>query len=108
MQITDTGIKYLIEGKSGNQIKELRLNNCINVTSNILGNIAECCPKIEVLEFHNSQIAGMSVKYLIILCIVKLHLNLVDNTTTSLLEDHEFKNLKQLTWTIKWYVQQSS
>lgn len=48
----------MAKGKSNRKIKELRINNCVNATGNVLKTIAENCPNIEVLDFHCSQNQG--------------------------------------------------
>lgn len=59
--MSNSGIKLLVEGKSANNITELRIANCPNITYSILETIADNCPNIEVLEFHNtSSLTGKS------------------------------------------------
>lgn len=51
----------MAEGKSGNKIKELRIAHCPNITYCALKTVVECCPNLEVFEFHNcSDTAGIS------------------------------------------------
>lgn len=51
-QVTNDGIKKLVNGASGMNIKELRLANCKNITSEILDIITTHCPNIQVLVFY--------------------------------------------------------
>lgn len=53
VQISDDGIFSLVKGSSGKNIKELRIDNCPNVTELGLKLIAENCPNIETLMFYN-------------------------------------------------------
>ncbi|KAJ8913956.1 hypothetical protein NQ315_015194 [Exocentrus adspersus] len=46
-QVSDDGISSLVKGSIGKNIKELRIDNCPNVTEDGLKIIAENCPNIE-------------------------------------------------------------
>ncbi|XP_018572656.1 protein AMN1 homolog [Anoplophora glabripennis] len=79
-QISDEGISFLVKGSSGKNIRELRIDNCPNVTELGLKLIAENCPSIETLMFYNCSTDRDQIPF----------------------QEGQFKNLKQLTWTITW------
>ncbi|KAF2883673.1 hypothetical protein ILUMI_22488 [Ignelater luminosus] len=83
-QVTNDGIKKLVNGASGANIKELRLANCKNITSEILDIITRHCPSIQVLVFYTMNPCEHR------------------QSTHFSLEEPNLKNLKQLTWTVRW------
>ncbi|KAJ8938923.1 hypothetical protein NQ318_011684 [Aromia moschata] len=81
-QISDDGISALVKGSSGAKIRELRVDNCSNITEAGLKTIADNCPNIEILMFYNCSTHR--------------------DHALSTFQEGNFKNLKQLTWTITW------
>ncbi|XP_022902654.1 protein AMN1 homolog [Onthophagus taurus] len=80
--VCDEGIQNLVLGPSGKYLKELRLNDCSQLSNNVLQLIVEHCKDLEVLVFNDcSRIAGQ--------------MSLGDQET-------HLKNLKQFTWSIHW------
>ncbi|XP_019875641.1 protein AMN1 homolog [Aethina tumida] len=76
------GISALVEGPSGKNLKELKIDNCVNVTEATLRKIVECCPDMEILIFYNC-----------------------DRSISEMMftpQENQLKNLKQLSWTINW------
>lgn len=82
-QVSNKGIQTLVQGPSGEKVKELRISHCRNISDNILTEIIQFCPNIEVLIFHNTECKD-------------------NNTSLKKVEEGGLKNLKQLTWTISW------
>ncbi|KAJ8976238.1 hypothetical protein NQ317_009735 [Molorchus minor] len=85
-QVSDDGITAIVTSPSGSKIRELRIDNCLNVTEAGLKVIAENCPNIEILMFYNCWSGGGRVS---------------DETISSLYEEN-LKNLKQINYTITW------
>lgn len=100
-QIGHEGISALVEGPSGKNLKELKIDNCVNVTEATLRKIVECCPDMEILIFYNCD-RSISKYWPICNCkCLKLHV-LGEMMFTP--QENQLKNLKQLSWTINWYV----
>ncbi|KAK5644090.1 hypothetical protein RI129_007935 [Pyrocoelia pectoralis] len=84
-QVSNEGIKKLVRGPSGGKLKELRISHCSKISDNILVEIIQFCPNIEVLIFHNTECKDTN-----------------ENTSLKQINDGGLKNLKQLSWTISW------
>ncbi|CAH0560865.1 unnamed protein product [Brassicogethes aeneus] len=78
------GITALVEGNSGQNLIELKIDNCPNVKVETLRRIVECCPKLEILLFYNCDPSTSR------------------HDMMSVLEDINMKNMKQLTWSVNW------
>lgn len=53
LQVTNNGIKAILESKSGPKLKELRMADCFKITDDILIDIVDTCPNLQVLIYHN-------------------------------------------------------
>ncbi|CAH1173551.1 unnamed protein product [Phaedon cochleariae] len=80
-QISDGGIQSIVTGPSGAKIKELRIEDCKNVTEQGLRAVADNCPKVEILMFHKCSTI---------------------NSSNIMFQEQPFKNLKHVTWTFTW------
>ncbi|XP_066154430.1 protein AMN1 homolog [Euwallacea fornicatus] len=50
-QVTDEGIAALVEGKCGQTLNELSIDNCHKITDIGLRKLTECCPNLRVISF---------------------------------------------------------
>ncbi|CAH1962220.1 unnamed protein product [Acanthoscelides obtectus] len=81
-QMSDRGISYLVNSSNGNTLKELQIHNCANITEDGLKEIANYCPNIEILVFHNCSATYLNI--------------------SQTLQDLDLKKLKQINYTISW------
>lgn len=51
-QVTDSGVLSLVSGKCSNSLKEIHMNNCVNLTDEAVEAVVQYCPQISILLFH--------------------------------------------------------
>ncbi|KAL3266556.1 hypothetical protein HHI36_010723 [Cryptolaemus montrouzieri] len=81
-QITNDGLINFIQGANGAILRELKIDNCKNISEQGLLAITKYCPNLEILIFFNCSTGR--------------------DGTTFILEESNLKNLRQLTWTFSW------
>lgn len=81
--ITDFGLNEFLKGSCAQILKELRIAECARISSDIINVISDTCLCLEVFVFYRC------FKY-------------SDDKSVPQFNDDNFKNLKQITWSIHW------
>ncbi|XP_028673619.1 protein AMN1 homolog isoform X1 [Erpetoichthys calabaricus] len=80
-RVTDDGVIGLVTGVCSQNIKEIHMGRCTNVTAEAVEAVLTCCPQIKILLFHGCP--------------------LVKDLSRDALEQLEgLKEIEQVTWTI--------
>ncbi|NXF09999.1 AMN1 protein, partial [Smithornis capensis] len=80
-QVTDDGVVALVSGTCSENLKEIHMERCVNLTDVAVEAVLTCCPKIHIFLFHGCP--------------------LITDRSRDVLEELVISNkIKQVTWTV--------
>ncbi|KQK77885.1 hypothetical protein AAES_120850 [Amazona aestiva] len=80
-QVTDDGVVALVSGTCSENLKEIHMERCVNLTDVAVEAVLTCCPKIHIFLFHGCP--------------------LITDRSREVLEQLVISNkIKQVTWTV--------
>ncbi|XP_003220839.1 protein AMN1 homolog [Anolis carolinensis] len=80
-QVTDNGVIALVSGNCSNNLKEIHMEHCVNLTDVAVEAVLTCCPRIYILLFHGCPL-------------------ITDHSRIALEQLVGPKKFKQISWTV--------